>query len=507
MIGRIHRPSLAAVAALAGLMFLILDCSPGPAAAPTSSSAPTVASTHSSIPSLGPTLIATPIPLPALTLKAGESYFRLDGRQSILFGRNIAGYQQVNYETLLDWARAGGSKFERVPLNDIGGIGLTHTGEVDPNWLAQWDRIFAAAEADGIYVIPVFSTWYDWNNGSPDLGYSTWKDNPVNEANGGLVRSPAELFETGSKTRTMWMDWLQTAVKHWHARKNILAWEIFSEVNLASGSTETTGVDFVNAAAGLIRSTDPGRPVTASIADCPSGAGACYWPRFYKQARIDFVEMHPYQPQLDRVLISEVRKTLDKYGRPVLIGESGLSAATPDSEAGKLTVAENAPIGVRHAIWASIVSGAMNGRSLWWEDGVGIYFPKLGMPWMQQYQSAELPAASFVEGIDFSGFRPLTTGPSSGVWGAAVGNEKYIIGWFRDAACEPPEWSLKAVLSGETVTITVPGSAANWQVDFYDTRTGTDLRGSTAIQTRGNTATIPLPDFADDLAFKMFVQE
>ena len=483
--------------ALAGLIFLITGCKPSP----------TVPPAHTSIPSITSSPTGTPNPISALTLEPGDSYFSVNGRQSIIFSRNIAGYQQSDYDWLLDRTRAGGSKFVRVQLDNIGGMGFTIAGEVDPDWLSQWDRIFDKAEADGLYVLPVFATWHDWNNGDPDVGYSTWNNNLVNQANGGPVQSPAELFQKGSATQTMWMDWMQTLVNHWHGRKNILAWEVFSEVNLATGSTETTGIDFVNTAAALIRSTDPGRLVTASIADCPPGSGACYWPNFYKQANIDFVEMHPYLPQLDRVLISEVRKVLKNYGRPVLIGESGLSAATPDSEAGKSTVAENAPLGIAHAIWASIVSGAMNGRSLWWEDGYGIYFPELGMLWMNQYQTAELPAANFVEGIDFAGFKPLTSETSSGIWGAAIGNEVYIIGWFRDAACEPPEWNLMPILSGESVTITVPGSAENWQIDFYDTKTGTDIVSSMTITTNGRSATIPLPDFTDDIVFKMVLKE
>jgi hypothetical protein len=495
------------LAALTGLIFVISGCNPGATVTPTLISTPTVPPTQTSIPAVAPTFTATPIPFPALTLQPGDHYFSVDGKQSMIFSRNIAGYQQTQFDLFLDWSKAGGSKFVRLSLDNIGGIGLTGTGEVDQNWLTAWDRIFDKAEADGIYVLPVFSTWFDWNNGNPDMGYSTWKDNPVNQANGGVVKSPAELFEKGSMTQTLWMNWMQTVVKHWHGRRNIVAWEVFSEVNLASGPTEATGIDFVNTAAALIRSTDPGRLVTASIADCPPGSGACYWPNFYKQANIDLVEMHPYLPQLDRVLVTEVRKTLDKYGRPVLIGESGLSAATPDSAAGKLTVAEKAPLGVRHAIWASVVSGAMNGRSLWWEDGVGIYFPKLGIPWMQQYQTEELAAVNFVEEVDLSGFKPLTTRTSSGIWGAAIGNETTIIGWFRDAACEPPDWNLKPILTGQTVIIPVPGSATDWHIDLYDTKTGTDIIRSITITTNGDTATIPLPDFTDDIAFKMFVQK
>ena len=499
--------SHAVFAALTSLIFLISGCNSRPTVTPSLTSTPSVPPTHISIPSVTPTFTAEPAPFTSVTLKPGDLYFSVDGKQSSIFSRNIAGLQQTDYELFLDRTKAGGSKFVRIQLDNIGGIGFTRTGEVDPNWLAQWDRIFDKAEEDGIYVLPVFSTWYDWNNGNPDMGYSTWRNNQVNQANGGFVKSPAEIFQKGSKAHTMWMNWIETLVNHWHVRKNILAWEVFSEVNLASGSTETTGIDFVNNTAALIRSIDPGRLVTASIADCPPGSGACYWPHFYKQTNIDFMEMHPYTSQLDRVLISEVRKNLGNYQKPVLIGESGLSAATPDSVAGKLTVIKNAPIGVKHAIWASIVSGAMNGRSLWWEDGYGIYFPKLGIPWLQQYITSEMPAVNFVDGNDFSGFKPLTTSTSPGIWGAAIGNEKYIIGWFRDATCEPPDWNLKSILSRQTVTIIVPGSASNWQIDFYNTKTGTDIISSITISTKSNTATIPLPDFTDDIAFKMFIQK
>jgi hypothetical protein len=186
-----------------------------------------------------------------------------------------------------------------------------------------------------------------------------------------------------------------------------------------------------------------------------------------------------------------------------LIGESGLHYVRPDFEEGKVTVAENAEVGVHHAIWAGIVSGAMNGRALWWEDSVGIYFPELGMPWMEQYSTMELPAVHFVQGVDFTTFEPLTSTSSPVVWGAAVGNESMVLGWYRDAASEPPDWNVKTIPAGKTVTITVPGKAANWQVDFYDTSTGTTILSSTSVTRHGNAVTVTLPEFQDDIAFKM----
>jgi len=440
--------------------------------------------------------IPASVPLPSLTLEPGDFYFSVDGQTGFVFSRNVAGYQQTHYETLLKWTAAGGSRIARISLDSMG-MGYTSSGEVDEAWARQWERIFDYAEANGIYILPVFSSWYDWNAGA---GYSTWASNPLNAANGGPVQNPLELFEAGSPTQVLWLVWMETLVQRWQGRENVAAWEIFSEVNLASNPTEAAGVDFVDRAAALIRAADPsGRPVTASIADTGT------WPNFYRDASIDFINIHPYPPsaQLDRTIITEVRKSLARYHRPVLIGESGLSAETPDSSAGGATIKENAPLGIHHAIWAGIVSGAMNGRALWWEDGVGIYFSSLGIPWMQQYSTAELPAVNFVRGIDFSGFQPLTSTSSPAVWGAAVGNESMVLGWFRDAACEPPDWNLQTIPAGQTVTITVPGKAANWQVDFYDTSTGTTILISTSVTRQGSTVRITLPEFQDDIAFKM----
>ena len=206
------------------------------------------------------------------------------------------------------------------------------------------------------------------------------------------------------------------------------------------GTTEPEAVDFINRAAAIIHNADPfHRPVTASLADFGD------WSGFYRSDSIDFINIHPYpvSGKLDTTIISAVRSMLAKYQQAGLIGESGLSFETPDSNPATLTTADRADIGIKHAIWAAVVSGAMNGRALWWEDGVAIYFPALSMPFIRKYADAELPAANFVRGVDFTGFHPLTSTSSPGIWGAAVGNEKMVLGWYRDATSEPPNWNLK----------------------------------------------------------------
>jgi hypothetical protein len=497
-----------------GLSILFSGCTPGQVAAPASTmpdtvvSSPTLASTvapTSTMPATAAptqvnppteTAIPTSIPIPIITLKKGDFYFSLAGQQNFIFSRNVGSYQTTDYYQILDLTRTGGSKFVRVQLGDLG-MGYSKTGKVDAFWAKKWEHVFDKAASYGMDVMPVFGAWYEWNDGA---GYSTWKSNPFNEANGGPARTSLELFKSGSPTQQLWLEWMKTLVERWQGQENILAWEIFSEINMSPGTTEPAAIDFVNQAASIIRNADPAhRPVTASLADFGE------WDKYYHSDGIDFINIHPYPTsgKLDTTIIREVRALREKYSKPVMIGESGLSFLTPDTNPPTLTTASKAELGIQHAIWAALVSGAMNGRALWWEDSVGIYFPALSWPFLNKYAASELPAANFIKKVDFSGFSPLKTQTSPKITGAALGNDKMVIGWFRDAGSEPPDWTLQPVISGESLKITVPGSTPDWQVDFYDTKTGLII-SSTAAARQGNTITISLPDFTDDMAFKLY---
>ena len=477
----------------------------------TPSATATATATGSPVITPAPTATPTSTPIPALTLRAGDLYFSIDGKQSFILSRNPTGKTQTDFDTVLDWARQGGTRVIRVHIMAgwLGDPWINQDWSVNEKWAQDWDGFFDRAQADGIYVIPVFGVWADWNDGTPDWGNAFWKNNPLNVANGGPVGSPGELFTSGSNTQNHWFDWVKTLVERWQGRQNIAAWEIFSEINIASGAAghtdakggvdEATGVDFTNRAMAVVHAADSRhRPVTLSLAGVYAATDK--WADYYHLASLDFVEIHPYSDTLDRELVSEVHRYLAAYKKPVMIGESGLWSTTFD---------KNAPIGIEHAIWAGLVSGAMNGRALWTEDGYDIWGAPTtadAVAFMQTYATAELPVAKFTNGVDFSGFKPLTSTSSSGVWGAAVGNEKSVLGWYRDAASEPPNWSMKSVVSRQTVTITVPGTVSSWRVDFYDTRTGTTILSSTSVTRKGHAITIPLPHFHDDTAFKLYAQ-
>jgi hypothetical protein len=481
---------------------MLASCGPQPTAVPTPIQTPVA--TIPPIKTIAPSPTAAPVALPALTWHPGDSYLSLNGRPAFLFSRNLAGYVPDDLATLAGMAHQQGNQFVRVYTSTTSmggdhGYGYTPNGEIREDWSNNWEHFFDVAEADGLYVLPSFEGWIEWN----DTGYNTWASNPFNSANGGPAKDARDFFTKDSPTQQLYLKWFKHLVTRWQAHKNILAWEVVAEVNLIQGISQPEGIYLAQQLAKIVREGDTlHRPITASVADW-SG-----WSDFLSSDAVDFINFHPYPPDgtLDRRILDQVPLLMSTYHKPVLIGESGLNAATPDSADGKITLAPNARTGIQHAIWAELVSGAMNGRALWWEDSYGIYFPALGMPWVRKYTDVEAAAARFDQGVDRTGFKSITARASGKIFGAALGNEKTIIGWYRDATSEPPDWNLQPVVSKQTVAVTVPGSASLWKVDFYNAKDGTTLLSSASIASQGSTITILLPDFQDDIAFKMTAQ-
>ena len=427
---------------------------------------------------------------PRFELRQGEPYFRIDGRAAFVLGRNPAAMTPQAFDDHFRHVAAAGESFVRIhftfmPVNE-------KAGAIEPGMLKAWDDILDAAERHKLAVLPVLGVWADWNDGSNKETWHRWDHNPFNSALGGPAKRPAELFDD-TPCRKLWLQRLDTFVRHWSPRRAIVGWESFSELDLVTGATEARAVQFAEQAAAVIRAADPWkRPVTAAQ------AGINGWPQLLKSAALDFIEIHPYTDgafggRLDDLIIKTVRARLQQYGKPVLIGESGLNSGPPRHT---LDVAPQAQVGIRHAIWAALVSGAMNGRALWWQDGYD-QFEQADL--CRNYETAAAPAAAFVRAVDYTGFRPVPCTLSDGLKGAALGNDKERLGWFRDLRCEPPDWPM-VPLAGQAVTMEVPGEV--WQVGFYDPVTGQST-GESRLPVREHHIRIALPEFQGSIAIRM----
>ena len=258
---------------------------------------------------------------------------------------------------------------------------------------------------------------------------------------------------------------------------------------------------FVEAAADMIRAADShGRPVTASL------AGINDWPTL-SSSSIDFIQVHPYANttgDLDNLILSVVRARRTQYGKPVFIGESGLDSRAP-IDFNTLTLSPRAPVAINQAIWATAVSGAMVGRMLWFEDGYDQYhqYPDGSrLDLRTQYRDASAPVASFLAGVDYSGFEPISVVLGNDLAGAALGNTDVILVWVRDAQSSGPDWPSRP-LNGQTVTVAAPGQSNDWLVTFYETTTGDVLQSASTTQQANGDIDIALPDFSGSIAFQI----
>lgn len=426
----------------------------------------------------------------AISLQPGEFYFRVSGTQRFLLGRNPTGWRVEQFTPLLQWSRGSGEGIARTHLT-VGMEPNATPGEVDEEWARRWDRVFDLAAENGVYVLPVFGVWGDWNDGSKGERWHYWHRNQYNAALGGPAESPADLLKDTDCQR-LWLRWLDALVRRWARRGNILGWEIFSELDLITGSSEAAAAGLVERAGQVIRAADPlSRPVTASL------AGTNEWPTLFGSSALDFIQVHPYGADLSDRIITSVRERIVRYGKPVFIGECGLSAAPPGNP---LTSAPRAPIGIKHGIWASVVSGAMNGRMLWWEDGYDQYERR---DLRTQYKDVAAPVARFVEGIDFAGMTPIEVSEAEGLKGAAIGHERLVLGWFRDELCAAPEWPVRRVERAK-VRLRVPGGEKRWRADFCDTGSG-QVVSRPVVNRDGTVVVVPLPALNDSIAFRLTV--
>lgn len=403
---------------------------------------------------------------PWWSLPAGSPYFERGGRRAPLFLRNASAGSASDFEPLLVAAHAAGADAIRIQLTQGLGyetLGIDSRGNVLAAWATQWDQVLDQAAAQDLAVIPVFAIWGDWNDGTPAAGWVHFDANPLNRKNGGPATAPAELFED-TDTEHLWLGWLGALIDRWKNRPNIIAWEVFSELDLATGANETNATAFAERASDLIRAHDTAkRPIFASTSDLPLIQGAP-WTSFWASRANNVVSLHPYAADLDAAVATRVAQARAQTDKPILIGESGLDAAAPDGTT--LTTSANAKLGLEQAIAAELVSGAADARAFYWEDGYATYYPPSGDAFVRAMNGLETPAVAWIHDVDFGGLEPGTVTTTPPIFGAALTSTSEILGFIRAPALTAPAWTAEPV-SAEFVAVTLARgtpSGSSWEV-------------------------------------------
>ncbi|HKO92718.1 MAG TPA: hypothetical protein VJU61_16300 [Polyangiaceae bacterium] len=417
---------------------------------------------------------------PWFSLAPGARYFERDGIQAPFLMRNVSAPSVEAFTPLFAAASQAGTSVVRLQLSQGFGyqtLGMTNQGGVLSSWAAAWDSVFDEAERQGLAVIPVFTLWGDWNDGTPPLGWTHYDANPLASARGGPAASPADLF-ADTEAQQVWLGWLSALVARWSSRPSVIAWEIFSELDLASGVTREGASAFLEKAHRVVRDIEPWRPAFASTSDLPLISGEP-WQTLWDSAGNDLVSIHPYAADLDREASDRVRSVADGTSKPVFVGESGLDAAPPEGET--LSSAPRAAAGLGHAIWAELVSGAASARALYWEDGYAVYYPATGLPFVTQHQDLEREAANWLAGKDFRGRVPVRVRGEPALFGGAMADGERVSGWARNDLLSPPEWSAPPLERARVEVFLPPGSVdAEWVVTTTSPEDGSvaELAGS-----------------------------
>ncbi len=105
-------------------------------------------------------------------------------------------------------------------------------GHMNPYRAWQLDELMRLAEANGVYILLVlnnhgkFSTFCD----------QEWARNPYNAANGGFLNDN-EAYFTDPRARAAFKRTADYIVARWGHSPNLLAWKLFSEINLTGRSS------------------------------------------------------------------------------------------------------------------------------------------------------------------------------------------------------------------------------------------------------------------------------
>ena len=217
------------------------------------------------------------------------------------------------------------------------------------------DYVLKKAEEKGIYVILCFM-----NHGQLQASGSTaqWNDNPYNKANGGPLEKP-EDFWTNKEAIKLFRKRLNYIVSRWGYSINILAWELWNEVELTDSYDFETVGEWHNDMAEFIRQIDPYSHLITTSSD----------PRFGSLQSLDLLTVHRYGPtgflDIGGAVHDLISNLLALYHKPVLLSEFGADWRwTGDS----YTTKDTEGVQIHNGIWSSVHSGSASSAMLWWWD-------------------------------------------------------------------------------------------------------------------------------------------
>jgi hypothetical protein len=235
------------------------------------------------------------------------------------------------------------------------GIEWTKLGSYSLAEAWRLDYVIKKAEEKGIYVLLCFM-----NHGQLQASGETvqWADNPYNRANGGPLENPVD-FWTNEEANTLFKKRLKYIVSRWGCSTNVLAWELWNEVELTDNYDFATVSQWHNEMAEYIRSIDPYGHLITTSSD----------PQFGNLQSLDLLTVHRYGPtgflDIGGAVHDLIVDLVQRYHKPVVLAEFG---ADWRWSADSYTTRDVDGVQIHNGIWSSVLSGSASSGMLWWWD-------------------------------------------------------------------------------------------------------------------------------------------
>jgi len=424
----------------------------------------------------------------------GENLAWYDGRGTYAYDEWIErlAAQRCNYIRL--WMPSWAFGLEWITRDAHGGVANSSLGNyaerLDRAW--QLDYVIDLARRRGIYVMLTIQ-----NHGAFSLtNNSEWQDNPYNAANGGPLRTPREFFTNPEAVR-LFQRRLRYIVARWGYATNIMAWELWNEVDLVEQPAVDDLVAWHRDMAREIDRLDPQHRLVStstSQADVMGGysAAAALW----ALAEMDVVQAHFYSfdgagtdftRTFPRIVAGQRR-----FGKPVLVAEAGVDFRGPD----ETLRADPQADGFHDILWSAVLAGSFgSGMSWWWDNVVD----------PQNLYTHFGPLADFVAGVDvpaeqFASRTAAGTAPDGRRLRAMLllGRTTVLV-WIKNAR---HVWYSPDPAPVVGAQLRLEGfEAAQWVPSWFDTRSGAHTPGLPVRPVDG-VVDLDVPTFGRDVAVR-----
>ena len=421
-----------------------------------------------------------------------------------------------------NWTRIWMTNFNRSAIEAAPGDWHNNyqgLGRYALNSAWRMDQILDLAAQHGIQVQLVLNDHGLFREGL------NWQWNAYNARSGGPVAEarPWEFF-TDPAAREAFKHRLRYLVARYGAYSNVLAWELFNEIQFVGSdqhnplndpAVATAVQDWHAEMSAYLRQIDPYHHLITTSSDVQAnGLTDPIW----REPSMDLVQIHDYHGPFDarndemRAYITQLQTT---YGKPVIFGEFGSDQECPfDPTTYQGSTAERDHLAegtfVHNGAWAAAMtaSGAMH---WWWGCYMAADAASHRSPPNFPLNEAIFPSlVAFMDGEDGGArhMRPAAPTSSVDVRAFAMSDAQHALLWVRDARNErgtgfgPGDLAPTRTVSGATVSL--PGMANGpYDVELWTPYGSGGKIGDTLATASGGVLLINVPDFQRDLAFKV----